>query len=910
MLKPTAERSALALQHYESIRTSAIEVFCNKSAFGHDMRAHRAPTRQISVLVAAAMFTKAALWAGWVGRDRLHDALAVVHHLTCLSMTTNDLERESFVISSRPVSGLPQMVPAQTQVDCVVSGGASDHVRHRLTTATVERIDAVLSERAEAGGALLVQCDEQRIVPLVAERRPRAGTVLTYHEMCNLFGLPVSSEAPLRRLLLHRPFDNSHAHDASLLTPLLETKGVEKHVDLDSLQQQELAHMHAVLSDVAVTGVVMADICAKADSKKTSLIQPHSSLPEASFLRLFLSVEAHREVSAVYINGTFAVAQRELEERHRNVLTIIDEMDDGLADGGPLPSARQPKSAAVLELEREMAELRRRFQQAEQLRSQAIGLRMRGEDAMLVSEVQVRARHALMDVLALRIQLEANPLVRTKATRQFFRAECELAGLDAISSDALWARLRELAKSSRAGMAHLVQIINERPKLELSPNLRHQVQLFQRCGQSAPTALAYEKATRATAGRPADATYSVGAQPLAHRVGDMAGRYDGSLVGRHVEVNRGLIQSTSRTKDLPLWISAVVHGFQPEWQGRAAYYTLDFAPLRIARLKVALPHPTKQVLFLPAVSAAIESDSLPPMPPLPNEPAAVWANIQRRTSAVARQGMAGLLLAALLPHPPPTESLSEDDLALVAEAHAAPGRQRDGLVKIWADHVPLTRDTFARLRPVPAHTQYEGARYHLNDEAVNSFLGLINRAGNGSHAFIFSSHLFTALEACADPTIDDTVTRYLKGCPSAVELLAREQLFFVVNIPATDATVGHWYLMGSNREDQHIFAIDSCGAARPNAILVVQRFLELLHAKAAMPGTLPTRFTAGWRSGSLVHRTPQQPDAVSCGVFMLVTLWCLVCGVDLHSRLELLDSVNYWRRRVTLCLYCGSLSSV
>jgi hypothetical protein len=201
------------------------------------------------------------------------------------------------------------------------------------------------------------------------------------------------------------------------------------------------------------------------------------------------------------------------------------------------------------------------------------------------------------------------------------------------------------------------------------------------------------------------------------------------------------------------WISAVVHSFQPEWQGRAAYYTLDFAPLRIARLKVALPHPTKQVLFLPAVSAAIESDSLPPMPPLPNEPAAVWANIQRRTSAAARQGMAGLLLAALLPHPPPTESLSEDDLALVAEAHAAPGRQRDGLVKIWADHVPLTRDTFARLRPVPAHTQYEGARYHLNDEAVNSFLGLINRAGNGSHAFIFSSHLFTALEACADPTI-------------------------------------------------------------------------------------------------------------------------------------------------------------
>ena len=67
MLKPTAERSSLALQHYESIRTSAIEVFCNKSAFGHDMRAHRAPTRQISVLVAAAMFTKAALWAGWGG---------------------------------------------------------------------------------------------------------------------------------------------------------------------------------------------------------------------------------------------------------------------------------------------------------------------------------------------------------------------------------------------------------------------------------------------------------------------------------------------------------------------------------------------------------------------------------------------------------------------------------------------------------------------------------------------------------------------------------------------------------------------------------------------------------------------------------------------------------------------------
>ena len=32
--------------------------------------------------------------------------------------------------------------------------------------------------------------------------------------------------------------------------------------------------------------------------------------------------------------------------------------------------------------------------------------------------------------------------------------------------------------------------------------------------------------------------------------------------------------------------------------------------------------------------------------------------------------------------------------------------------------------------------------------------------------------------------------------------------------------------------------------------------------------------------GSLGARTPQQPDCVSCGVYMLLVIWCFMCGVD------------------------------
>ena len=56
------------------------------------------------------------------------------------------------------------------------------------------------------------------------------------------------------------------------------------------------------------------------------------------------------------------------------------------------------------------------------------------------------------------------------------------------------------------------------------------------------------------------------------------------------------------------------------------------------------------------------------------------------------------------------------------------------------------------------------------------------------------------------------------------------------------------------------------------------------------------------------HTIPHQPDAVSCGVCMLVAIWCCMSGASLHACLGRPDgpSINYWRDVITLCLYRGN----
>ena len=164
-----------------------------------------------------------------------------------------------------------------------------------------------------------------------------------------------------------------------------------------------------------------------------------------------------------------------------------------------------------------------------------------------------------------------------------------------------------------------------------------------------------------------------------------------------------------------------------------------------------------------------------------------------------------------------------------------------------------------------------------------------------------------------------------RGTPSAAALLEYDQLLFVVNVPATPATVGHWYLLNSSRTLEHIVDIDSCGGSHPSDTSIVQQFLESLHVVAAAEASQPpptTRFTAGWRCGSLGSiatpgvRSPQQPDNFSCGVYMLVAMWCLMASVDLHSVLQ--DgatgsngkAVKLWRNRLALSLYTNQLGVV
>lgn len=200
--------------------------------------------------------------------------------------------------------------------------------------------------------------------------------------------------------------------------------------------------------------------------------------------------------------------------------------------------------------------------------------------------------------------------------------------------------------------------------------------------------------------------------------------------------------------------------------------------------------------------------------------------------------------------------------------------------------------------------------YHLNDEVTNAFVAMLNRECIGSFGFVFSSHVFTALTAADSQLGDATIARLLNAAPSAEELLAHEQLLFVVNVPETATTSGHWYFIRASLAHSYVAAVDSCGGVHADAIVAVQRFLERLQAvRAEQQGQPPPSiaFTSEWRGASLQPpTTPSQPDAVSCGVYMLVGMWCCMSGVTLASRLDV-RSVNFWRDVITLCLYQGGL---
>jgi hypothetical protein len=122
---------------------------------------------------------------------------------------------------------------------------------------------------------------------------------------------------------------------------------------------------------------------------------------------------------------------------------------------------------------------------------------------------------------------------------------------------------------------------------------------------------------------------------------------------------------------------------------------------------------------------------------------------------------------------------------------------------------------------------------------------------------------------------------------------------------------GHWFFVRAQQRHAYIAAVDSCTGTHSDAISLVQSFIEHLHAQNACKRglTVQTQRTEDWRSASLQPPvTPRQPDAVSCGIYMLIGLWCCMSGAQLS---QCLDSkpVNYWRDVITLCLYRGGLGA-
>ena len=131
----------------------------------------------------------------------------------------------------------------------------------------------------------------------------------------------------------------------------------------------------------------------------------------------------------------------------------------------------------------------------------------------------------------------------------------------------------------------------------------------------------------------------------------------------------------------------------------------------------------------------------------------------------------------------------------------------------------------------------------------------------------------------------------------------------MVNVPETSARPGHWYLVQANIAVGQIVAFDSAGQSHRDAICVVQKFLEALHAKE-FAGRPTWMLTDSWLGVSFGNRTPLQENGHDCGVYMLAIAWCLIRRVPLRAALDntrmLSNPESYWRARITVWLLNGS----
>ena len=548
MLAPSAERSALALRGYEHLRTNATELFATQH-FARSSKAHISPSNRANVLVGAACFSAAKVWACWPGRDALHDPLALVHYLSLCNVSASALSEVRCVVSGAPVSGLPQLVASQKEEAGSV-GSSSGHFLHEATKAVVR---GQASSGDELPHGLIVvavrvgapEAPVHRLVPLQSGARPSGIQVLVQTLALYEFDPPLAMASRLSScnltLFLHSPSD-AQSTEASLLRPLLSSKAVESPAKAEKAAAKQRADEETqfysrLINDVNGSGAIMAQTSSKADAKKISSVQLHTGLPAWSVLMRVLDEKLHTAATEAYINETFIPAQREREKRHEAVLKVIDEL--AASAGGALPRPTQQKSAEALDLQRQLSDLRRRVERAEQLRSRAIALRLGREDPLVIQGVQQQANDALMDVLAARLRLENHKLVVARTTRATFRNDSAVSGMDYATPDAMYERLKALAKKSDAGMAHLVSIVRDDPPLQLTPRLRKQVDRFEQRQRDGASPLAPGRAQRATAGRPAGATYPVGAQVHAFGIGEV-GRYDASLLKRRVVVASAL----------------------------------------------------------------------------------------------------------------------------------------------------------------------------------------------------------------------------------------------------------------------------------------------------------------------------------------------------------------------------------
>ena len=149
----------------------------------------------------------------------------------------------------------------------------------------------------------------------------------------------------------------------------------------------------------------------------------------------------------------------------------------------------------------------------------------------------------------------------------------------------------------------------------------------------------------------------------------------------------------------------------------------------------------------------------------------------------------------------------------------------------------------------------------VNDEAINGMGKLIEARGSDvdRRPYVFVHSFIDMLSRDGFASVKQWTARGL----GQADLYARRAVFFPVNVDDE-----HWILIVADMDARTLTSYDSLGREHGVRLGLIERYLVDEYADKRRGEALPWT----WTLANAMKTTPQQTNAVDCGVFVIATL--------------------------------------